>query len=111
MDKKVAKCWWFKSNSNPNKTYETLQYVDGSTSCNCMGWTRGGKRLDANGNRTCTHTRKVDAGIADQECTKSLVYEQTAQTVSMTSSVKHVAKRKSKKTQQVKAQPARKIVW
>jgi hypothetical protein len=58
----LVKTWTFRSNSNPNKTYETSQYDDGSTSCQCKGWciARGGVR-------SCTHTRKVEQGIADQE--------------------------------------------
>jgi hypothetical protein len=58
----LVKTWTFRSNSNPNKTYETSQYDDGSTSCQCKGWciARGGER-------SCTHTRKVAQGIADQE--------------------------------------------
>ena len=62
-NKAVARVWTFKSGSS-TKTYETLQYVDGSTSCNCMGWTR---RVDANGNRSCKHTRSVHQGTANSE--------------------------------------------
>lgn len=62
MSKTIVKSWTFRSNSNPNKTYETLQYSDGDTSCNCRGWTYA-----KNGTRSCTHTRKVDQGLADRE--------------------------------------------
>jgi len=62
MSKTIIKSWTFRSNSNPDKTYETLQYSDGDTSCNCRGWT-----FMRNGVRTCTHTRKVDQGLADGE--------------------------------------------
>lgn len=62
INKPIAKTWTFQSNSNPNKTYETIQYADGDTSCNCRGWT-----FMRNGVRTCTHTRKVDQGTADRE--------------------------------------------
>jgi len=65
MAKDIAKVWTFPSGSNPSKTYETLQMVDGSTSCNCMGWCR---RVAADGSRTCKHTRLVDQGRADTEC-------------------------------------------
>jgi hypothetical protein len=61
---KIIKVWTFKSDSNPDKSYETLQYDDESTSCNCMGWTR---RVAADGSRTCKHTRLVDQGLADGE--------------------------------------------
>ena len=60
MSRTLLKSWTFQSNSNPNKNYETLQYDDGYVSCNCRGWT-----FAKNGVRSCTHTRKVDQGIAD----------------------------------------------
>ena len=69
MNKTIVKSWTFSSSSNPNKHYETLQYEDGSTSCNCMGWTR---QVKPDGSRTCTHTRKVEAGLADDDCVKFL---------------------------------------
>ena len=40
MNKQITRVWTFASDSNPNLEYETLQYADGSTSCNCKGWTR-----------------------------------------------------------------------
>ena len=63
MNQKVNKVWSFASDSNPNIEYETLQYVDGTTSCNCQGWTR---RVAADGSRSCKHTRYVDMGTADR---------------------------------------------
>ena len=69
MTKPIAYSWMFASKSNPSKTYETLQYVDGSTSCQCMGWTR---QIKPDGSRSCTHTRMVENGMADSECIKSL---------------------------------------
>jgi hypothetical protein len=68
MSNPIRKLWKFRSSSNPQKLYETLQYENGSTSCNCPGWT---KRC-VDGVRTCTHTRSVHAGTADQECVTSL---------------------------------------
>ncbi len=59
--KKITKVWVFQSGSNPSKTYETLQYEDNTTSCECPGWTRRAQR-------TCKHTRSVDMGTADTEC-------------------------------------------
>lgn len=50
--------WTFESSSG-SKTYETLKWNDGSTSCDCMGWCR---RVAADGSRTCKHTRSVEAG-------------------------------------------------
>lgn len=79
MSKDVAKVWTFRSDSNPRKTYETLKYIDGTTSCGCPGWTR---RVAANGERSCKHTRLVDQGIADSECESTHSY--TEVTVNVT---------------------------
>lgn len=69
--KTVAKVWTFVSDSNPDKEYETMQFTDLSTSCNCMGWTR---RVDAKGERSCKHTRLVDQERADKTCASSHDY-------------------------------------
>jgi hypothetical protein len=69
MTKPIAYSWTFASKSNPNKTHETLQYTDGSTSCQCMGWTR---QIKPDGSRSCTHTRMVESGLADDVCVKKL---------------------------------------
>lgn len=61
----IAKTWFMESSSNPGVAkYETIQYADGSTSCNCKGWTmkRSGQE------RQCKHTRAVDQGVADNIC-------------------------------------------
>jgi hypothetical protein len=60
----IAKCWTFNSSSGRG-TYQTLLYVDGSTSCDCPGWCR---RVAADGSRSCKHTRWVLMGTADHEC-------------------------------------------
>jgi hypothetical protein len=72
MTKQINRVWTFASDSNPNIEYETLQYTDGSTSCNCKGWTR---RVAADGTRSCRHCRLVDMGIADQNCTATHNYK------------------------------------
>jgi hypothetical protein len=59
MKQPIAKVWYFPSSSG-NATYETLQYEDGSISCNCPGWTR----RCTNGVRSCKHTRMVDSDMA-----------------------------------------------
>jgi len=69
---KITKVWTFGSDSNPSKTYETLKYDDGSSSCNCPGWTR---RVAADGSRSCKHTRLVDQNLADSHCISSKDYE------------------------------------
>ncbi len=65
MNKDIRQVWTFPSDSNPNVNYETLQYVDETTSCNCKGWTR---RVAGDGTRSCKHTRYIDMGVADQHC-------------------------------------------
>jgi hypothetical protein len=72
MNKNISQVWTFASDSNPSVQYETLQYADGTTSCNCMGWTR---RVAADGSRSCKHTRCVDMGTADQNCTATHSYQ------------------------------------
>ena len=71
MNKNISQVWTFASDSNPNVSYQTLQYVDGSTSCNCPGWTR---RVAPDGSRSCKHTRCVDMGTADNLCTATHNY-------------------------------------
>jgi hypothetical protein len=72
MTKNISQVWTFASDSNPGVHYETLQYIDGTTSCNCKGWTR---RTTQDGRRSCKHTRFVDMGIADQNCTANHNYQ------------------------------------
>jgi hypothetical protein len=47
----------FSSRSDRNKLYDTLLYSDGSTSCNCRGWTF---KRHAASKRECKHTDEVD---------------------------------------------------
>jgi hypothetical protein len=63
INKSIVEVWEFKSDSNPSKRYQTLRYSDGSTSCNCPGWTRC---IDGAGRRSCKHTRDVDMGMATE---------------------------------------------
>ena len=72
MNQQITRVWTFASDSNANIEYETLQYVDGSTSCNCKGWTR---RVAADGTRSCKHCRLVDMGTADANCTATHNYQ------------------------------------
>lgn len=74
MNKPIRQVWTFSSDSNPDLEYQTLQYSDGSTSCNCMGWTR---RVAADGSRSCKHTRSVDMGTAGRHCTATNNYEKS----------------------------------
>jgi hypothetical protein len=67
----IAKCWTFASSSGSGR-YQTLQYVGGSTSCDCPGWCR---RVAADGSRSCRHTRSVLMGTADRECESMHDYE------------------------------------
>ena len=61
MTKQISKVWTFPSDSNPGRQYETLEYSDGTKSCNCPGWTR---RVASDGSRSCKHTRYTDMGTA-----------------------------------------------
>ncbi len=71
MSKPIRQVWTFRSDSNPNLEYQTLQYADGTTSCACKGWTR---RVAADGSRSCKHCRWVDLGTADHHCTSTHNY-------------------------------------
>lgn len=64
----IAIVWAFASESSPGKTYQTIQYTDGSTSCECPGW-RYKRKVAAGGARTCKHVRFVDMGTADAHAT------------------------------------------
>ncbi len=72
MKPPISQAWTFGSDSNPGVHYETLRYTDGSTSCNCRGWTQ---RVAANGSRSCKHTRSIDMGTADQQATATHRYQ------------------------------------
>ncbi len=60
MTKPIRQVWTFRSDSNPDMEYETLQYRDGTQSCSCPGWCR---RVASDGARSCKHTRYVDTLI------------------------------------------------
>jgi len=72
MSKPIHQVWTFRSDSNPDLEYQTLQYTDGATSCNCPGWTR---RVAADGSRSCKHTRWIDLGTADRHCNATHIYQ------------------------------------
>ena len=71
MKKPIHKVWTFRSDSDPDVSYQTLLYTDGTSSCECRGWCR---RVAADGSRSCKHTRMVDLGTADQHCTATHDY-------------------------------------
>lgn len=107
MSKTIAKVWTFGSSSNPNKSYETLQYTDGSTSCNCPGWTR---RVAADGSRSCKHTRFVDQGIADSEASSHVDYTQKTAAPATATSKAPATKNKTAK-EVFSPAPSRKVQW
>jgi hypothetical protein len=76
MSKAVRKVWTFPSESRPDKSYETLQYDDNTTSCNCPGWTR---KVAVDGTRSCRHIRLVDQGLADSQCSGVKSYDSSVQ--------------------------------
>lgn len=65
----MTKEFKFPSKSSPGKSYTTLLYADGTTSCNCRGWTT--KRSGAE--RACVHTKQVEAAypVGNQVADKS----------------------------------------
>lgn len=69
----IAALYVWESSSTPGKTYQTLQYVDGSLSCDCPGWIFR-KKTTASGTRTCKHVREVEAGIARGHCMRVVDY-------------------------------------
>lgn len=73
MSKEIATLFVFTSDSSPGRTYQTLLYVDGSTSCECKGWIFR-RRSAGNGERTCKHTRYVDCGMANVHAVKMVEY-------------------------------------
>src|SRR6266852_6372036 len=79
MNKPISRVWTFASDSNPTIEYETLQYIDGTTSCSCKGWTR---RVARDGSRSCKHTRHVDMGTADRRCRATHNYESQKKEIS-----------------------------
>ena len=103
MGKTVAKVWTFESDSSPGKTYEALQYTDGSTSCGCMGWTR---RVAPDGSRSCKHTRAIDQGVADTQAMAHKDY-----TVSAAAVPAKAAQASLKKAAATKVQAGRRIEW
>jgi len=102
MSKTIAKVWTFGSSSNPTKSYETLQYTDGSMSCNCPGWTR---RIAADGSRSCKHTRIVDQGTADSTCSSKADYTQKSAPVAAKATTK------AKDSVFSAAPTSRKVLW
>lgn len=50
------------SQSSPGLKYTVLLYADGSTSCNCRGWTQ---RVASDGSRSCKHTKQVEARVGN----------------------------------------------
>jgi hypothetical protein len=72
-NKTIARAYGFPSESKPGKNYETLEYTDGTHSCNCPGW-KFKQKTTPDGQRTCRHTRLIDAGTAAQHATSVADY-------------------------------------
>jgi hypothetical protein len=102
----IAKVWTMSSSSS-SKTYETLQYTDGSTSCNCPGWTR---RVASDGSRSCKHTKAVDDGRADNMAVGMSDYTTNKASAPVTDSVaKAVTKSTKQKAKKVDDTPVKSI--
>lgn len=69
----IACLYVWESSSTAGKTYQTLQMVDGSLTCDCPAWIFR-KKTTASGERTCKHVREVQAGIARGHCLKVVDY-------------------------------------
>jgi len=110
MHKTIETTWQMPSDSS-DKVYETIEYTDGTTSCNCMGW----KIKKLGQERTCRHTRLVDQGIADRHATS--VWHNSA--LAASNAAAKVDPRLAKVAKQVEkerrngfeAVPARKVNW
>ncbi|HXJ55897.1 MAG TPA: hypothetical protein VNU68_04455 [Verrucomicrobiae bacterium] len=89
MSKAVSKAWVFASSSGSGK-YQTLLYSDGTTSCECKGWTR---RVAADGSRSCRHTRAIDMGTADSEALSHHDYTATVPITTQPLITKHATKK------------------
>lgn len=61
MTKQISKTFFFSSDSDPDRTYQTLLYDNGETSCDCRGWV-----FKRGGTRSCRHTRFVEAGLGER---------------------------------------------
>lgn len=57
----LIRFWVFRSSSGRG-LYQTIEWGDGTGSCDCPGWTR----RNPPGGRTCKHVRLVLCGMADQ---------------------------------------------
>lgn len=78
MTKEIATLFIFESDSSPGKTYQTLVYVDGSTSCECPGW-KFKRKTTPDGERTCKHVRYVEAGMGNRHAVKMVEYQTPTQ--------------------------------
>lgn len=74
----VIHTYRFRSSSGSG-TYETLLYSDGSTSCDCPGWT---KRC-VNGFRNCKHTRAVQSGMSAVQCLDLIAHSDVSVSVEL----------------------------
>lgn len=93
----IAKTWMFASSSGSGM-YETILYVNGTSSCNCNGWTR---RVDKQGKRSCKHTRMVEQGVADSAAESCKNYT-SSDTSLLKGAVKLLGVEKSKPVQKQK---------
>lgn len=73
MKADLAAVYLFESSTSQGKSYQTLLYVDGTTSCDCPGW-----RFKRAAVRTCKHVRLVEMGQADKHAKECKVYKPLA---------------------------------
>jgi hypothetical protein len=115
MNANITEVWKFRSESQPDKLYETLRYDNGNLSCGCPGWTR---RVSPDGSRSCKHTRSVEAGTADMEAVAHTTRESKSdpvfkvmQSVKLKLETKITTEPVKPRTPVLQTTPTRKIQW
>jgi hypothetical protein len=66
----IAFAYTFESSSGKG-IYTTLEYDNGSLSCDCPGWTR---RVQPDGSRDCKHCRYVAMGLGKAQSIRWMDY-------------------------------------
>ena len=89
MSANIIAVYIFKSSSDCDRVYQTLQYDNGSLSCDCKGWTFRRSPV-----RSCKHTRLVEAGLGEQQAVTVKRYRNSPATVCRGENMFEVAGRK-----------------
>lgn len=77
----IIRTYFFESESaakkGKEKLYQTQEYSNNTQSCDCPGWCFK-KKTTEGGERTCKHTRLVQAGMAKDYAVKVVEYSGVA---------------------------------